>query len=490
MRAELAPFAVDVLLTFAGLGILLAIRLVPRRGPTMAAALGLAYLTGASVVPIALVVLLVVGVPFTLETFVVVAFVCMGIGALRSQARLPEDRISSRTAFWRQSWRSWPAEVWVVGAFVALFGAFAVMGMLSAFKMPLSEWDAWSIWARKAQMLTVHDSLVSGFWTGPSYSWIHLDYPLQYPVWEALHFRAAGGFVTQALLRHVWLFLVAFVWAAAYLLREQVRPLVWAPLLLLAAAAPGVSQQLLTGYADVPMAIFACLGAISLALWLSHGDGRLLAVAAIMLAAAANTKNEGLMTAAALLLVAGLIALTRGFRLRQFVLACSVIVVAILPWRIWTGAHGIKGDLPVSKSITDPGYLLDRIDRVWPAIRAIANELADQGRWLHLLPLAALVVTASLASGVGRRVAAFYLASFALVWAGLVWSYWISPNPIDWHLATSANRVISVLMFICVAAVVHLSGLLLSRFGPRHRRIGSGLAVDPAATLETVAPSD
>jgi hypothetical protein len=472
LRAELAPFAVDALLAIAGLAILVAIRLVPPRPPAMLAALGLAYLTGASVVPILLIALLTIGVPFTLPTFAIVVLLCVCIALVLYQPR-PEDRTPPADAWWRRPWRSWPADVWVTGAFVALFGAFAVVGMLSAIDMPLIEWDAWSIWARKAEMLTAHDSLANSFWTGSSYSWIHLDYPLQYPVWEALHFRAAGAFDTQALLRHVWLLLVAFVWAVAYLLRGQVRPVVWAPLLLLAAAAPGVWEQLLTGYADVPMAIFACLGAISLALWLSQGDGRLLALAAIMLAAAANVKNEGMLAAAALLLVAGSIAFALRLPLRQFGLAAGAVVVSILPWRIWTAAHDIEGDLPVSKGITDPGYLLDRTDRVWPAIEAISRELADQDRWLHLLPLAALVVAASLVSGVGRRIAAFYLASFALVWAGLVWSYWISPNPIDWHLTTSVNRVISVLMLICLAAVVHLSGHLLGALVQRRNRSSS-----------------
>lgn len=460
MRAELAPFAADLLLAAAGMGILLALGLAPWRASGMLGAFGLAYLTGASVVPIVLIVLLVIGVPFTLETFLIVALLCAGAGAFRPEAR-PEDAASRRQAWWRRPWRSWPVDVWVAGAFVVLFGAFALVGLLSAFEMPLNEWDAWSIWTRKAQMLTMHDSLVGEFWTASSYSWVHLDYPLQYPVWEALHFRAAGEFDTQALLRHVWLLLVAFVWAVAYLLRERVRPVVWAPLLLLAAAAPGVWQQLLTGYADVPMAIFVCLGAISLALWLSESDWRLLGLAAIMLAAAASVKNEGLMAAAALLAVAGTIAWARRLDLRQFGIAAAAVVVAILPWRIWVAAHGIEGDLPVSKTLTDPGYMLDRTDRIWPAFSAIARALADQEQWLYLLPLAALVVAGSLVSGIGRRVAGFYLAAFGLAWAGLVWSYWISPNPLDWHLSTSVNRVVAVLMLICLAALVHLSGVLL-----------------------------
>jgi len=488
LRAELAPFAVDLLLAFAGLGVLLATRVVPPRASDLLAALGLAYLTGAAVVPLVLVILLVVGVPLALETFLVLVLICVALGVWRSRGQLGDRRVAEM-GWWRRPWRSWPADVWVTVVFVLLFGGFAAVGFLSTLDMPLMGGDGWTIWARKAQMLTVHDHLLSGFFAGPSYGFMHSDYPLQYPVWEALHFRAAGAFDTATLLRHVWLLLVAFVWAVAFLLRKQVRPLVWAPLLLLAAAAPGFWQQLLTGYADVPMAIFACLGAISLALWLRRGEGGFLALAAIMLAAAANTKNEGLMTAVALLVAAALVVLLRGLRWRQFVFAAAAVVVAVLPWRIWLAAHSIKGDLPVSEGL-NPSYLLDRIDRVWPAIRVTAAQLANQGRWLYLLPLAALAVAASLLSGIGRRVAGFYLVSFVLVWAGFVWSYWISPHPIGWHLSTSASRVISALVFIGVAAVVHLSGLLLTALGERRRQVHGDLATEPAASLEAITHTD
>jgi hypothetical protein len=68
LRAELAPFAVDLLLALAGLGVLLALRLVPRRPSAKAAARGLAYLTGAAVVPKVLIAGLAIGVPLTLTT--------------------------------------------------------------------------------------------------------------------------------------------------------------------------------------------------------------------------------------------------------------------------------------------------------------------------------------------------------------------------------------------------------------------------------------
>lgn len=466
MRAELAPFGLDLLLALAGLGILVAFRIVPLRATSMVAAFGLAYLTGAALVPLALTILLTVGVPLNLETFGVVTVICIGLGVVFGWRRRGEPRPPGPAAWWRRPWRSWPADVWIVAVFVVAFAVFVVIGLMDAWRVPLLGWDTWGFWTRKAEMLTWHDSLFHEFWGSPNYAYIHPDYPLQLPVFEALHFRAAGGVDTQTVMRHLWLLLVGFVWGSAYLLRDKVRPTVWAPLLLLAALAPGVWEQLLTGFADVPMAIFAGVGAIALALWLSDGQGRFLALAAVMLGAAANTKNEGLMVAVALLVLAGVIGLMRGRRTRDFLIACGAVAITVLPWRLWMSAHHITSDLPISKGL-DPGYMFGRTDRIWPSIERLATELSDQTRWLYLLPLAALVVSAALISGTGRRVAAFYLASFAVVTAGFVWTYWLSPYPIDWHLETSASRVISVLMFICIAAVVHVSGLLLNVLGER-----------------------
>lgn len=472
MHADLASFGVDAMLAFAGLWILIGIGLVPLRGVSVLAALGLAYMTGAALVPVLLVALLVIGVPVTLVTFFIVVLACViagGFAARNSQIDVARDSAAWR---WLRSWKSWPAETWVIVVFVALFGAYSVIGMLGVYESPLVGWDSWSIWARKAQVLSAHDSLFHGFFTNESYSFAHLDYPLAYPVWESLHFRAAGAFDIQNVVRHVWLLLVGSIWALAYLLRGRVRPVVWAPVLLLALLAPGVSGQLRDGYADVPMALFACLGVVALGMWLEREEAGLLPLAAIMFAATANMKNEGLAATLAVLVVGGAIVAARKLNVKAYAAAAGAVVVALLPWRIWLAAHGIEGDMPVAKGL-NPGYLLDRIDRVGPAIAAINGQFADPERWLFILPLATLVVVASLVSGVGRRVAAFYLGCFLLVWAAFVWSYWISPHDLEWHLATSVDRVVSIPMLVCLAAVLHLSGLLLATLAWRPARTGS-----------------
>jgi hypothetical protein len=479
VRADLAPFALDFVLALAGLGILVAARVVPVRLSSMGAAFGLAYLTGAAFVPLALTILLVIGVPFTLQTFAVVALLCIAAGVWFGLRHHGAASPSTGTPMWRRHPRTWSVDNWVLAGFVIAFGIFSVVGLLDAFRVPLLGWDAWGFYTRKAQMLTWHDDLVHEFFAGPNYHFIHQDYPLQVPVFEALHFRAAGNVDTQAVLSHLWLLLVAFVWGAAYLLRDRVRPLVWAPLLLLAAVAPGVWEQLLTGFADVPMAIFAGVGAIALALWVSDGrdgSGRpYLALGALMVAAAGNTKNEGLMVAVALLLVTGAVTLARGLSRREFLIAAAAVIAAELPWRIWMSANGVETEFSLSKGL-NPGYLGEHTGRVWPAIRTLGHELSDQSRWLYLLPLAVMVVLASLISGAGRRVAAFYTAAFAVVCAGFIWNYWATTWPIGWYLETSAGRVITVLVFICIAALVHLSGLLLNAL--LRPSVGSGLDDD------------
>jgi hypothetical protein len=463
MRADFAPYGVDVLLAVAGFGVLLALGLRPRSVPATVGAIGLAYMVGLALIPVLLTVLLVIGIPFGIVTFLLLVIACLAAGGwrvYRSGPPPPRNDPPARRS-WRE-WRSWPADTWVIAAFVVVFAAFALIGMLDFARSPLIEWDGWTIWMRKARVLTEHGSLWHGYWTNPVYDISHRDYPLQISIFEALHGRAAGELDSAHVLGYLWLTVVGFVWAAAYLMHAfgKVRPLVWAPVLLLVATAPAVLEQV-TGDADLLMAFFACLGAAAMAFWLRDGDRRLLALAAIFLAATANTKNEGAAFVVALLVVAFVIVLVRRLDWRSYVAAgIGVVAFGIAPWRLWISAHGIEPEIQIGQGL-HPGYLWDRIDRLGPTIDAINGQLADQSRWAYVLPIAAVLVAFALFSGLGRRVAAYYLGTFVLVWAVFVWNYWISPIELSWYLATSVTRVVSVPIFICVAAVLHLSGIFV-----------------------------
>jgi hypothetical protein len=455
---DLASYAVDVLLTIAGFGVLLGIGLTPSGPLQTMGGIGLAYMLGLAVVPLALTLLLVLGVHFTFLTFILVVIACVLPGAWR---------LARATAGPRPKlvgWRSWKPDTWIIAAFVAAFGALCVTGFLNAIHAPLVEFDGWTIWMRKARIRTEHHELWHPYFTNPTYWFSHRDYPLQLPIFEALHGQAQGEMDPNKVLGFIWLTLVGFVWAAAYLMHKigKVRPLVWAPVLLLVVTAPGVLQQM-SGDADLLMAFFACLGVAAMAFWLRGGDRRLLAAAAIFLAAAANTKNEGAAFVVVALVVAFVIVLLRKLDWRSYVVAAvGTVALGVVPWRIWMSAHGIEAEIKISQGLK-PGYLWDHIDRLGPTIDAINGQLSDQSRWAYLLPIAAALVAFALASGLGRRVAAYYLAVFVLVWAVFVWNYWISPIELNFYLETSVARIVSVPIFICVAAILHLSGIFVAR---------------------------
>jgi hypothetical protein len=44
-------------------------------------------------------------------------------------------------------------------------------------------------------------------------------------------------------------------------------------------------------------------------------------------------------------------------------------------------------------------------------------------------------------------------------------TYWVSAYELSWYLETSVPRIVTVLVLICAAAVVHLSGLFLMTLG-------------------------
>lgn len=469
MRADLGPYLADGVLAIAGLGLLHGLGLVRPGGRGALAALGLAYLTGVAAVGLIAVALLATGVPVSLPTILVVCALLTAAGVAAAWRRDGPPRRPERPSLPRLRGRS--ADFWFVTGFTGLFGGYAVAGFLSAMVTPLTGFDGWSIWSRKARMLLDASGLPTEFLESSAYAFTHPDYPLLYPVWQSIHFRAAAEIDTQMVQGHLWLLMVACIWALAYLMAPRVRAVIWGPILLAVAVAPGVWRQVLTGFADVPLGIFLVAGALLVGLWLAEGGRAHLALGALMLAAAASTKNEGLTTAVAVIAAAAL-TLAAGRRraeLRDLAVGAGAFVLVLLPWRIWIAAHDIESDLPIGDGL-DPTFLADRTERVRPAVRALNLNLSDQGDWHYLLPVAVVVALACVAARAGARVALFYLTTAAVAWALLVWAYWISPYELGYHLRTSADRVVTGLMFLLVAAVLQLSGQLAALANTDSRR--------------------
>jgi len=454
VRVNAGPIAADALFTLAGYGVLNAIGFLRASIWDFLAAVGLAFLAGLSFVLLVGIALLTIGIPFRLPAFVAVSLVTAALGlalrrdwlrGLRPHVRLP-------------ALREVPVQAWIALPTLAAFLYYSEEGIQATRWRPLVEWDSWSIWSRKAEVLFHTGTLPTDFFASSSYIFMHADYPILIPLFESIQYRAMGTTNTQAIHWQFFLLGVAFVLSVLYLGLRRGTLLEWLPLGIAAAVVPAAATQLVSAYADIPAALLLALGAVLLGEWLRTRDPRSLALSVLLLAGSANTKNEGLMAAAIAFIVAAVETLVARRRSDLKVLGIGVgaFVLAILPWRIWIAVHGIHSDIPVLKGLS-PWYLADRADRVGPSLRSLYAQLIDQGGWSYVIPLGIVLSVVCLAVPRLRGVAAFYLATGLLTFGALIWVYWISPTvPLDFFLATSSYRVVAVLAALAFAALLEL----------------------------------
>jgi hypothetical protein len=490
MAPELAAALIAGAFLLAGAGVLAAVGIAPRGPIAVLGWLCLAYVAGLAATMLVAIALVCAGVAVHAAVLglasVAVGGAGIAVGLRRGWIRRRPARRGGEFRSLVRRVRGWGVEEWLTAGIAVVLAGYAALGYRWARGMPLGTWDAWSIWARKATILLDYGTVPTSFFGAHAYAFMHPDYPLLVPMLESIWFRFVGGADTQSLHVESWLLFVAALGAAAYLAARVTRPLVWAPLIAFVAIVPAVTGQLMTLYADVPMGLLLMLGALLVGLWLEERRGSLLALATLFLAAAANTKNEGLTSAVCVLGTAFVVsaampaAAGRRADLRALLLAVAAFAVAIAPWRLWLAVHHVGGDMPVGKGL-DPAYLADRTNRISPTLKALYAQLTDQGSWSFVLPLGIGVVLACLLARTGRRLAAFYGLAGVAVFLSVVWAYVINPNDLSFQLPTSVNRTVDGLMFLAIAALLQLTGVLLRYAASTRSPSGRAASLSPAA---------
>lgn len=189
--------------------------------------------------------------------------------------------------------------------------------------------------------------------------------------------------------------------------------LAWLPVLALLVVTPESLFNLGMGYADLTGSILLGTGAVALGLWFERGDDGYVAAATVLLAAAANTKDEDLVGVCAVLVIA-LIALLirrRPGRLPTFIAALAVIAAFVVPWRIWVSAHHLSDSVepPLAHALS-PVYIFDRLHDLNISAAAMVSNGISGFPWLAPVFLATCIIC--LVTGTARRTACFYLGAF------------------------------------------------------------------------------
>ena len=328
---------------------------------------------------------------------------------------------------------------WVDAAGAAAFAAL-IVEYARAFRVaPLNRYDAWAIWALKGHALYAFGWADPVVFAGTSYRFANLDYPLLLPSLEAIDFRAMGAFDTRLLHVQFLLFLVAAVLALVALLRDVVPPLVlWASVLAL-ALAPAVFDQLLTAYADVPLALVFGVGVAAIGRWVRTNERCSLALATLCFAGALMTKNEGSLVVLAVFLALFVVAHRRW---RPLAVAAAVDIAVIVPWRIYVSIHHVHDINYSLLNSFDYGHIHGRAGVGPIAFRTLGGQLIDPGQWGLLVPIAAAIVVVALLTG--PRALPLFAAIWTIVsWLGLSWIYVISHYEYSYYLDSTKERVVA-----------------------------------------------
>lgn len=468
MRDVLDALGLHAALLISGFG---ALRLTDMRTPLSFGALwrtgGLAYMVGVAVVMQSCILLLVLGVPFGLPT---IAAICalLALPLLPDVARrraVRRPRTTSPTLWAGSLRRNLGDDRLLVVAVLVAFAILALIALATTANMPISAYDAWNLWSRKAELMFDGSHLPIGVLSSTAGGYIHPDYPLILPLLEAAQMRALHRLELSSAHTVLLALMVAFVWAGVHIGSRVNRSYV------VAVVFPGVVMltldQLLTGYADIPMAFYLGLGTLLMGIWLDDGRHRDLAVTMMLLAGAAGIKNEG-MIGAVVVIVSGLIIVGATRRMKQLrdllVAAVAMGGLSILPWHLWLVAHHLKGDIPFPGGL-DPAFLSSRAGRLWPSINALYEQITNIQSISVAVSIAAAVIVLRAVTRRFTRAAAFYLVAGVLYFALLVWAYWVNPLQLQFLILSSADRVYVGLAFMAVAAVIHLGSEQLDASG-------------------------
>ncbi|WP_417912660.1 hypothetical protein [Candidatus Electronema sp. TJ] len=249
-------------------------------------------------------------------------------------------------------------------------------GMLWSFLMAVvvvpADWDAWAIWGSKAKVLALGSGPLEDVTR-----FGHADYPLLWPTVWAFSGWLSGGW--EECWSKGWgaVFLLLCVWEMSIAVRARSGSRSAG---LLAAAlfvsVPNVPLIASWAYAETPIWLMMTCGLTCFLRWRSEEGRRADAVlAGLFAAAAAHTKNEGLLFALLFSLL-----LLSGRQRKDILFALLAFTLCYLPWFWWSRLH-LNFEATGLLHHWDADGLRRAASRIVPATKAIFGMWKDVRQW-------------------------------------------------------------------------------------------------------------
>ena len=318
-----------------------------------------------------------------------------------------------------------PIELRVFPALAALF--VAALFLEHSVRYPDGGWDATAIWNVRARALARAPGRLDLVFA-PELP--HGDYPLLVPGLIAHAWRALGETTPVAAVLLHGLFAALAVATPAFAVAHRRGEAMGLMAALLLLGTPCLLTFSWSQVADVPLAAFIVLAAALV-------NERSFILAGLAAGLGAWTKNEGALALAALAIATFSIAGPR---------QVAKLVLGSLPPLLLLASFKLKfapvNDLAKATSAAGLRSRFLEWPRYWTVARAIFSRPFRFEDWGLSLPAAVLGALAPLRRGSALPEAKVPAVTCALLAAFFAAVYVATPRPLDWHLATSLDRLL------------------------------------------------
>lgn len=385
-----------------------------------------AYLFGSGAAAIALQILALLGVAWTLPRFLIVATLLGACGAFVPRVREAEPPATRATRI-----ASWGA-AFLVATFAALHALFAT-------RAPLSEWDFLAIWGLKARTFLAAGTIDWEFLGRFDNLFANPDYPPLLPLLFDANALVSGGWDG----RWIGLFYTAFGLAAFAVAWFSVRRATSSAVVLASVALlflfPSFSNRI--GLAEAPLIAFAAAAVVLIRRGLILEDRRFIIVGGLLLGCAALTKNEGLALAAAVAIAAGV------YRPRPRLLVGLVPGLILAGWwQILRAMHDVPTLRAMGSVSSRVGVNLGNVGEWAPLLW---SKLENPLFWIVLVLLAAI-------AGVRALWRERFLAVVVLLQCGaILGAYLVSHVNIRNEIVYSWERLSHQIALLAALLVAH-----------------------------------
>lgn len=337
-----------------------------------------------------------------------------------------------------------PALSLVEKALIAGISLQFIYVVLKALALPLEAPDAVAIYAIKAKAFYLKGGIDLEILKNSIFKESHQDYPLLLPFAECWMYKVMGSF-NDLLVKIIFpgYFLSTLV-IFYNVLKRFVKRRGSLLFTFMLSSVPQFANFGTNGYADILIASYYTASFLYLFLWMKEKKMPYLILSSLMSFSAAWTKNEGWMLLVVNLIILIMFLMREKAKLAKMVLSISIYISPTLllmsPWLFLKTSLGLENDL-ITRDALMPMKIIKNIGRVWPILYEYQKHVLGPKRW-NIAWLLVVVVFIIKFKSIFKEDRLYITSSIIFGILGYTFIYIITFQHLNWHLSTSASRLI------------------------------------------------